>query len=348
MSHRLEENAGLSRQINAETSGGREYGSSRARPARPAWNRFTGLLMAGGLAIGGLLCGGCDDERAFADTLAPRVDDRAAGASALVDDLQLDDLPGSLNLTAEQQEKMRSALAGLRSARQERREERREFRDGERRGRGRDGLKGRDRWDGRPDRNDGERRRGGRASRGLEGPGPGAAGPRPLMEFLERSSDILDTRQFTTLAGFLVERREAQIDQLRENRPARAGEFKIPRRVARHMDLTDDEQERLGELYAAQARQGTEIWRALESGGITPDEALRRVREARTEFEAQARGILGQERWEKAQALQERQRVARRDRAPERMDRLASQAERCGSVSGCAERASLRRSGGIA
>jgi hypothetical protein len=264
----------------------------------------------------GLASTGCDADRSVA---ASNRGSNGGNVSAVAA-FSIDDLPATVNLSAQQRTQLMAAIAELHKDRQA---------AGHRfgaRGRGRD-------HDGAEPREQGRRCPGARSHRsGGPGCGPGrdpgrdfglgsdrgpeerpAAGLEPpLIGFLEKASSILNSDQFVILARFLAGRRA-------EMRPGGAGppapfEGLFGRFAARRLDLTDAQQDRLKPLLTAFGEGMLQVRDGLEAGTLAPEQARDHAKELRLALEQGAQGILTNEQWQQVRTFRE----ARRDRRPDR------------------------------
>ena len=297
-------------------------------PARPAGSRrfrFAASLAAIAFALTvvlGLGSAGCDPDRAVAasDRLGSK-DDTAAFAAITVDEL-----PASLNLSAEQRTQLAAALAELR---QERAALGHRFGMGGR-GRGHDGD--RPRGHGRRDAS-ACMHRGDRPDCGFGPPGGGgraedsAAGfEPPMIGFLEKASAILSSDQFVTLAQFLAGRRL-------EMRPGRGGPNgpRVPfdgpfgRLAAERLGLTEAQQDQLQAVFTTHGDGMRQIRDGLDAGTMTPEQARDRAKELRLAAERSAQQILTADQWKQVQTFREARQDRRSDRRagdqPQRVDR---------------------------
>jgi hypothetical protein len=304
-----------------------------SRPTRSAHRRFRptpslAALFLAIVAILGLVSLGCDPDRAVAGPDRAGDKDHASGIAAIT----IDDLPATLNLSADQRTRLAAAIAGLR---QERPVAGHRFSAGGR-GRGHDGAGPRD-----PEK----RGPGARMHRGV-GPGSGAGpcrgnglgngsgpgngdGPAagfepPVIRFVEKASSILNGDQFVILAHFLTERR-AELRPDSGNRPV---DFDGPlgRFAARRLGLTEAEQDQLRPLFTAFGDGMRQVRDGVAAGTLTPEQARDRCKELRLTLAQSAQGILTPEQWKQVQTFREEQRGRRSERRedaqPKRVDHV--------------------------
>lgn len=252
-------------------------------------------------AVIGLASTGCDADRSVAAS-APGTDkDSSPGVAAFT----VDDLPATLNLSADQRTRLTAAITELRESRQA---------AGHRfgaggRGRGPDGAGSR----GHGKRAPGARMHRGESPRG--GEGPAAGGEPPMIGFVEKASSILNGDQFVILAQFLAGRR-AQMRPGTGDAPPAAFEGPFGHMAARRLGLTDAQQEQLKPLFATFGEGMRQVRDGMDTGAMTPEQARDRAKELRLALEQGAQGILTPEQWKQVQTFRE----GRRDRSSERRD----------------------------
>jgi hypothetical protein len=229
------------------------------------------------LSLGGA---GCDAEKSVA---APGWGNPTAMGveMAKLPPLNLSELPGELNLTPAQSTELATALDQLKSERASR--------GGSRHPQSRRGFLARR-----------EARRG-EAERLRQGP------PEPpMIAFLEDCSKILSPDQFTTLADYLVQRRQTMRPQSGEM----AGRFAkgMTEHAAGRLGLTDDQRARMESVLRQHADQGREIWQSLDAGTITAEQARDQAKTLRQDLEKEAQTILTERQWAKVQQFRTQRR----------------------------------------
>mgnify|MGYP001268874625 CR=1 FL=1 len=306
-------------------------------PSRPfGYCRFrrAASLAAIVFALTAILClasTGCDPDRSVAALDRGSNKGNVSGIAALA----IDDLPATLNLSAEQRTRLTAALAELRQNRDV---------IGHRfgangRGRGHDGAgphgQGKRGPGARMHRNNGPGSGNGPGRR--DGPCVGdqfgGGGPEeglrsgfepPMIRFLEKASSSLNGDQFVILARFLAGRRA-------EMRPDPGGPptpFQGPfgRLAARRLGLTDAQQDLLKPFFTAFGDGMGQVGAGLEAGTMTPEQVRDRARELRLALEQGAQGVLTPEQWKQVQTFREERRDRRSDRRadaqPQQVDRI--------------------------
>lgn len=265
-------------------------------------------------ALFALASTGCDPDRSMAASDRESGKDNASGIATLT----IDDLPATLNLSAEQRTRLTAALAELR---QDRSFIGPRFGAGAR-GRGQDG----------PGHRGQERRRPrARAHRGdgvARGYGPGG-GPKagfepPMIRFLEETSSILSGDQFVTLAQFLAGRRAEMRPGSGGPRAAFDGTF--GHLAARRLGLTNDQRDQLKPYFTAFGEGMRSVREDIEAGTLSPEQARDRAKGLRLALEQGVKGALTPEQWRQVQAFREarrdRQSDRRADAQPQHVDRI--------------------------
>jgi Spy/CpxP family protein refolding chaperone len=286
-----------------------------ARHRRPRRAATLAALLFAVVAILGLASTSCDADRSVA---APgRGGDKEGVPEIAV--FTLDDLPATLNLSADQRTRLSAAISDLQRDRQA---VRHHFGAGGR-GRGRDGAGPRgEGWRGRGKRGSGARMHRGRTAGSGESPMAGVEPP--MIGFLEKASSILDGNQFVILAKFLAGRRAEMRPGAGEAPPAFEGRF--GRLAARRLGLTEAQQAQLKPLVATFAEGMRQVRDGIEAGTLTPEQARDRSKELRLALESGAQGILTPDQWKQVQAFREGHRERASERAeeaqPPRIDRI--------------------------
>jgi hypothetical protein len=303
--------------------GGPAQPTGQSIPAGPDWLRshcrfrraasLTAIILTLA-AILGLASAGCDPDRSVAASDRSSNKGDVSGIAALT----IDDLPATLNLSAEQHTRLTAALAELR---QDRDGIGHRFGAGGR-GRGQDGT---------GPRGQGKRGPGARMHRG-NGPGCGngveeglgAGFEPPMIRFIEKASSILRGDQFVILAQFLAGRRA----EMRPGPDCVPTPFHGPlgRFAARRLGLTDAQQEQLKPLCTAFGEGIRSVRDGLEAGTLPPEQARDRAKELRLALEQGAQGVLTPEQWKQVQTFREecrdRQSDRRVDAQPRQVDRI--------------------------
>ncbi len=275
-------------------------------------------------AILGLASTGCDPDRSVAASDRGSNKGNVSGIAALT----VDDLPATLNLSAEQRTGLTAALIELR---QNRGVIGHRFGAG---GRGHDGA---------GPRGQGKRASGARMHRG-DGPGCGT-GPgrgngsgggdspeenfgtsfeRPMISFLEKASSILSGDQFVILAQFLAGRR-AEMRPGSADPPA-AFDGPFGHFAARRLGLTEAQQDQLQPIFTAFGEGMRQVRDGLEARAITPEQARDRAKELRLALEQGAQRVFTREQWQQVQTFRaerrDRQSDRRADAQPQQVDRI--------------------------
>jgi hypothetical protein len=255
-------------------------GSAKEEAMRAWWKMSSSVLVLAAPAFAlALALSGCGSERSAGEKT---LGSGSRGDDAAVTGLALSDLPADLHLTADQRSQMGQALGELRS---QRRSLLRAWRD---------------------------RQNGG------SGPPAGLAGEDPpILAFLEKSSEILSPDQFLIFARFLAQRRE----QMRAQFEARWNPLEngLADRAARRLGLTSDQREKMKTVLAQAFDQGRAIWKSLEDGTITVDQAREQAAALRAEVKSKAAQILTPEQLAKAEDLRKQRIQARIDLRLENM-----------------------------
>lgn len=255
------------------------------------------------------------------------------GAAAIT----INDLPASLNLSAEQRTQLQAAMAEIHRERSILRH--RWFGAGDRgsrhdgagpRWRGGPGLFARRHYGDRPGfgfqpgRGYGSRRGFGPPHGHRPDGRPGVAFEPPMIQLLERSSSILNGDQFVILAQFLADRRAEMRPGPGEAPALLDGPF--GRLAARRLGLTDEQKSQLKPLFATFGEGMRPIRDGLDAGTMTPEQARDRAKELRLALEKGAQGVLSPDQWKKVQKFREKRRErqfsARIHAQPQRVDRM--------------------------
>jgi hypothetical protein len=250
------------------------------------WKMSSGVLILAALAFAlALALSGCGSERSAGEKT---LGSGSPSDDAAVTGLALSDLPADLHLTAEQRAPMDLALGELRS-------QRRSLPQAWRARRGGEG--------------------GGRA--GLAGEEP------PIAALLEKSSEILSPDQFLIFARFLAQRGEQMRSQIEARwNPLENG---FAERAARRLGLTADQREKMKALLVQAAGQGRAIWKSLEDGAITVEQARDQAGALREEVKGKAAQILTPEQLSKIEEFR-RRRIE--DRVDLHLESMAAALER--------------------
>jgi Spy/CpxP family protein refolding chaperone len=288
-----------------------------ARPGRRYRFRHAVSLAAIVFALAALFAlasTGCDPDRSVAASDRGSNKGNVSGIAALT----IDDLPATLNLSAEQRTRLTAAMAELR---QDRDVIGHRFGVGGR-GRGQDGPWHRGQEARRPRA---RAHRGDGPARGYEpGGGPKEGFEPPMVRFLEKTSSILSGDQFVTLTQFLAGRRA----ELRPgpDGPRAAFDGTFGRLAARRLGLTEDQRDQLRPFFTAFGDGMRSVRDGLEAGTLSPEQARDRAKELRLALEQSARGVLTPEQWRQVRAFREerrdRQFDRRTDAQPQHVDRI--------------------------
>lgn len=279
------------------------------------------ILSVTALALLGWSGAGCDNETsavAPGDEAVSGSDQGVGSGLGSLPSLTLGDLPDELNLTAEQADKMKTALARLESERKTRHEAMQAERPRGKRG----------------------DRRGGPGREGSRRGGPGAFGPagpgdreRPMITFLEDASKALSTDQFVVLAGFLAERR-AQM-QPRTEAMVNGMLDRIPRQAARFLDLTDEQQESLRSALIQHGEEMRSVWASLEAGTTSAEQARDQAKAIRVAMKSEVQSILTEDQWARIENFRKDRRAEHIDNRIERLeDNLERRAESTSRILG--------------
>jgi hypothetical protein len=257
---------------------------------------------------------GCDPDRSRAASGRESSKDNASGIATLT----IDDLPATLNLSAEQRTRLTAALSELR---QDRNFIGPRFGAGAR-GRGQDGPGHRGQERRRPRA---RAHRGNGMARGYEpNGGPKEGFEPPMIRLLEETSSILSSDQFVTLAQFLAGRHAEMRPGSGGPRMALDGTF--GRFAARRLGLTDDQRGQLKPFFTAFGEGMRSVRDGLEARTLSPEQARDRAKELRLALEQGVQGVLTPQQRKQVQTFREerrdRQSGRRADAQPRHVDRI--------------------------
>ncbi|MFC1475392.1 hypothetical protein ACFLQW_00135 [Candidatus Zixiibacteriota bacterium] len=272
---------------------------------------LAGIMGAGIIALSSMFlgCQGADSESGpgTLGLTAPATTEAAAGFTPPT----LGELLAEVELTTEQLQPMETALDNWTTAVQSRRETRQSE--------GRRGKRGGNRQ---------SRGSGSECGPRFGGRGAGVLGEQepPMRTFLAESAEILEPEQFSALATFLAERREAHREAIAGNRPGRSEGFRGrggPGRLFHgqkqgglidNLDLTEEQQTTLREAR----EQMRDTMRSLvgESGGRgRMDETTReQIRQLREQMKGRMESILTPEQLAQLEELRDERRAERQDK----------------------------------